>query len=241
MDKIDELLAEYNLVNVLSKETKKEQRILIRPLFLFLLLFVLFIIFIFFPTRFLVCMISGWIGYTQWFTLIDPILLLRWIGAFGALANSFAMYLWDQSLNGLFGKREFRRHMVEYRRKKFIERQETLKKVIEEKGMTCQQAYNLLNKKVEKLPKSGDKVLYIISISSVIVAVTNLLVVPFQNVGVYNYAEYFVSIFVVLLFLIPITFFICKFVKFLTESFDLTFLKKSNYRFVLKLLEDMLY
>lgn len=209
MDKIDVVLFRYRRERKLSKELKKLIWFMAIPMIILLLIDILTIIF---------CPVS----YAGIIIFICAIL----------------MVIWTKIIDGKWGNKEWKYKLMNAYRDRFNLDQSKLIDIIKDEGMNCQQVYNLLIRRHNRLPQSTDKQTFVITIVSLIVALTGILVSPLQNTNVENYAEYVAYVIIILIFLVPVGCGLYRFVISQNKQYDE---KKNNYEYVIELLEDYLY
>lgn len=138
--------------------------------------------------------------------------------------------------DGKLGTSKWKNKIKKMYRDKFILDQNILLKIISDEGLNNQQVYNLIVKKYERLPQGISKENYIITIISLIVAMTGVLASPFQNID--NYVMYIRNIIVILIYLLPLGYLMYRNIFIKTKQSDK---KKAYYRYLIELLEDVLY
>lgn len=217
MDKIDELLFKYNIEYTMNTKVKKRLLLLLMPISIIYIMGVM--------GEIIALCSSEYLPYAYLAMIFCGIIIKLWI--------SFC--------SGKIGTKNWKKKTMEYYRERFSEKQKRLVQLINSEGMSCQQVYNLLNSKYCRMSKKEDKMVYTISMCSVIIALTNIFIVPFQKIEDFSYIEYIAIILTTLFILGWIFYFTYKVLISLNESEDLAFLKKNNYEKVMKLLEDLLY
>lgn len=138
--------------------------------------------------------------------------------------------------DGKLGSNKWKNKIKKMYRDKFILDQNILLKIISDEGLNNQQVYNLIVKKYERLPQGISRENYIITIISLIVAMTGVLVSPFQNID--NYVTYIRNVIVILIYLLPLGYLIYRNIFIKVKQSDK---KREYYRYLIELLEDVLY
>lgn len=216
MDKIDELLFKYNNRKIkLSEESQKMYNFIEIPLIGILIMML---------TEAVICLVEH---LTYMYIVMIFTIIAEW--------------LWMQFCKGKIGTKKWKQKIVKYSRNLFKENQKQLIDLIISEGMTCQQVYNLLIKKDGRLSRAGDKTIYFISICSLLVALISVLVSPLNNIIGVDYSMYLAYVLCFFLIFGPIIFCVFKILYLSNETPDSKFMKKNNYDYIIKMLEDMLY
>ena len=148
------------------------------------------------------------------------------------------MVVWTKIVEGKWGTKKWKYKLMNAYRGRFKVDQDILIGIIKEEGMNCQQVYNLLIKRHNRMPQSADKQTFVITIVSLIVALTSVLASPFQSINIENYAEYVTYVITILILMVPVGYGLYKFIVAQSKQYDE---KKNNYEYVIELLEDHLY
>ena len=214
MDKIDMMLFKYKRKKTLSEEFKKMRRFIVMPtiILLIMLLLIGFVFFFVFPREGVV-----------WLILILYFLFLL---------------IWAKMVEGKWGTNKWKEKKIKIYQECFKLDQGKLIEVIKEEGMNCQQVYNLLIKKHNRMPQKVDKQTFVITIFSLIIAFTGILASPLQNINMDNYGHYVECVIAILFFLIPMGYVVYKFIDAQNKQYDE---KRDNYEYIIKLLEDALF
>lgn len=214
MDKVDEILYEYSKKQKTSKMRKEWRKKIMRPGILFIVLLFL---------EFIVCVICQW-----WYVLMAFMVTLM------------AFWCWYLACIGRIGTQKWKDEIMKYYRERFVEQQNVLFSVIEEKKMVKQEVYNRLKVKYSRQPAKTDKIAYIVSIASLVVAMTSIIVAPLTNHAGQDYASFIVVVFAILLLFAEMSYIVFYVVEKLSETQESLFLKENNLEHVMKLLEDNL-
>lgn len=209
MDKIDVVLFRYRRERKKCSEVIKMAVIMSIPLFIILIMDVI--------SMFLLHTIKGWI-------------LLG--------ISVLSMFIWTKFMEAKWGTAKWKKRILTARRAGFKTNQESLIEIINEEKMNCQQVYNGLVKKHSRLPQSTDRRGYIITILSLIIALTGILVSPIKDVGLENYTAYVIGVFEIIIVLGVLGYIMYRIVTVQNMLYDE---KKEIYEDVLELLEDRLY
>lgn len=209
MDKIDVVLFRYRRERKKCSEVIKMAVIMSIPLFIILIMDVI--------SMFLLHTIKGWI-------------LLG--------ISVLSMFIWTKFMEAKWGTAKWKKRILTARRAGFKTNQESLIEIINEEKMNCQQVYNGLVKKHSRLPQSTDRRGYIITILSLIIALTGILVSPIKDVGLEYYTAYVMGVFEIIVLLGVMGYILYRIVTVQNMLYDE---KKEIYEDVLELLEDWLY
>ncbi len=209
MDKIDVVLFRYRRERKKCPEITKMAVIMYIPLFITLIMDVV--------SLFFLHMIQG-----------------RILLGIGLLS----MFIWIKFMEAKWGTAKWKKRILTARRARFKTNQESLIEIINEEKMNCQQVYNGLVKKHSRLPQSTDRRGYIITILSLIIALTGILVSPIKDVGLEYYESYIISVFELIVLLGVFGYIMYRIMNVQNMLYDA---KKEIYEDVLELLEDRLY
>lgn len=138
--------------------------------------------------------------------------------------------------DGKWGTRNWKTKIKKMYREKFLLEQNILLNIISDEGLNNQQVYNLLVKKYERLPQGISKENYLITIISLVIAMTGVLVLPFQNID--NYVSYIRNVIVILIYLLALGYLLYRNIFIKIKQSDR---KREQYRYLMELLEDILY
>jgi len=212
MDKVDEILYEYSKKQKTSQMSKEWRKKILRPGFLLIVLLLL---------EFIACAIYRWL-----FALL------------ALLVTLVVFWFWYLACIGRIGTKKWKDKIMKYYRERFVEQQNVLFSVIEEKKMVKQEVYNKLKVKFSRQPVKTDKTAYIVSVASLVVAMTSILVAPLTNYAGQDYASFIVAVFVILLLISEMSYFLLCGIEKLSETQESLFLKENKLEHVMKLLED---
>lgn len=214
MDKVDEILYEFNKLQKNSElRQKRNKKILIPGIILVVILFVETIMFFFF----------------------------RWVAALITFFITLVvLWLWYIASLGRFGTQKWKEETMAYYRKRFEEQQKILLELIKEKNMSNQDVCNRLQVKYSRQPVKTDNSVRVISIASLVISMTSVVVAPLTDCVEMDYSFFIILVFVILIVFATVAHFLFCGIDLLCENQENLFLEKNKYVHVMKLLEDHL-
>lgn len=214
MDKVDEILYEFNKLQKNSElRQKRNKKILIPGIILVVILFVETIMFFFF----------------------------RWVAALITFFITLVvLWLWYIASLGRIGTQKWKDETMAYYRKRFEEQQKILLELIKEKNMSNQDVCNRLQVKYSRQPVKTDNSVRIISIASLVIAMTSVVVAPLTDYVETDYSSFIILVFAILILFAEVAYFLFCGIDLLCENQEHLFLEKNKYVHVMKLLEDYL-
>lgn len=209
MDKIDVVLFRYKRERRLNREIKK---ILLGMSVSLIILFIVDV------TLFFLCPLE----YRGWITIL----------------YISSMITWSKIVEGKWGTEKWKYKLMNAYRERFKADQKKLIEIVRVEGLNCQQVYNLLIQRYQRMPQIMDKQTFAITIFSLIIAFAGILASPLQSLGFENYGEYLIFIIIILVFLGPLGYVYYRLIIAQNKQYDE---KKNSYEYVIELLEDYLY
>ncbi len=154
------------------------------------------------------------------------------------IITTVLLWCWYLASLGRIGTQKWKDKTMEYYRMRFKEQQKILYSVIKDKKLVNQEVYNKLQVKHGRQPAKTDKAAYIVSVASLVVAMTSILVAPLTNYAGQDYASFIIVVFAILLLFAEVSYFLFCGIEKLSETQESLFLKENKLEHVMKLLED---